>query len=503
VNLAFDHWLHLGFQPLRDGFQFINNKDVIKAANVSVDLDLFTQTFGSDDRKILVPDDVGSVLGDLADPANTALGWIFFAIYKEFLASAPGICCGMSAYALDHYLAGGPPLYSLYPSFTGKVARDITALQGRVLSGQALDSGIAAIVANTATNDRFGGNGLFQQLEAAIRRVIQSNTPNNRASYPLVSFVPTYEGITDTVDFFNRISEDHTILPYAIRYPRTGENFLARIYCCNNWHTDQKNCVRITIAKDYSFTTEEFAGAAGGEYNTTACYVPLKNGDTVLYQSSSGWSVAPLPMSIAFYGNVDIPTNIFAYLSPVTATLDDGVGHAIGKTKGDLYSQAQFIAPSPFVKGMYRLGRIDKLTVTTKGQAAGSYRAGVFSWQRRLSGGVLGVATTPGQTDTLAFDFKSASVGFTPGSAVKAFKMTSAAGTTDGVRSSVLSGMSLKAGETAQISLPGDQLVTQGPVGSLGSLKVTLEGLNKRRTSQSIDLTKAAGHKLNWADLKR
>src|SRR5581483_6340304 len=116
--------------------------------------------------------------------------------------------------------------------------------------------------------------------------------------------------------------------------------------------TDQKNCVRITIANDYSLTTEEFAGSAGAEYDTAAAFAPLKNGDKVLYQSSGGWSVAPIPMSIAFYGNVDIPTNVFAYLSPVAATLDDGAGHVIGKTKGDLYSQAQFIAPSPFVKGV-------------------------------------------------------------------------------------------------------------------------------------------------------
>jgi len=499
-NVSFDHWLHLGFDPKRDGFQFDNTSATITGGNVSIDLDLFTQTFGHDDREVLAPDNPAAVLSDLLDPANCALGWIFFGIYKAFLGSAPGICNGMSAYALDHFFSGGPALYNLYPSFTGKVARDVMALQGRVLSLQALNSGIAAIEADTVSHDYFGSSAVFRQLEAAIRLLIGGNTPNNRRAFPLLSFIPRYDGITDTIDFFNRISEDHTILPYAIRYPGPSESFLARIYCCNNWDHNN-NFVRLSIQKDYSFVTEQFNGVAGTEYNTDASYGPLQNNGSPVLQAAQGWGIAPMPMSIAFYDNVDMPTNVFAYLSPVTAMLDDGNGHIIGKTKGDLYSQIPFIAPSPFVKGMFRLANVDKVTVTLSGQAAGSYAAGLLDVKRGTCTGVLGVTTTKGKSDAVTFDVTSSRVAFTPGSDVSTIKLVSAAKTAEGMRSSVLTSSSLKAGATAELNISGDLLVTKGPIGGLKSVWAKLENVSKHSASQSLDLVTTEGTTLNWKDL--
>jgi hypothetical protein len=351
-TVSLDHWLHLGFDPNRDSLPF-NNAGKLVERYVSVDLDLFTQTFGQDDREILAPDNPAAVQADLADPANAVAGWVFFGIYKAFLNSDPGLCTGFSAYALDYFFSGGPPLCGLNLSFTGKIARDIAALQGRVTSRQQLEMGIEAIQANSASNDHTGSTAMIQRLESSIRHIVQAKTLDNRKQYPLLGFVPRYEGITDTSDFFNRINEGHTILPYAIRYPRADESFLARIYCCNNWNY-RNNFVRVTIQRDYSFTTEQFDGPAGTEYDRSATYKPLANGGKILYQSADGWGIVAISMSAAFYDNVDMPTNVFTYLSPVTVALDDGKGHKIGEQTGDLYAHAQIMAPSPFVKGMFR-----------------------------------------------------------------------------------------------------------------------------------------------------
>ena len=503
IQVGLDHWLHLGFNPAMNGFQFTNDQGTIKAANVNINLDLFTETFGADDRAILVPDDPGSVLGDITDPAQVALGWLFFGLYVEFLNSAPGICNGMSAYALDHFFSSGSPLYNLYPTFTGQIARDVTALQGRVLSAQALDSGVAAVVSNATSGDVCGAKTFLAQLETAIRQMIQANTLDHRKAYPLLSFVPAYEGITKLMDFFSKLSEDHTILPYAIRYGSQSDNFIARIYCYNNWHNDTRRTVRLSIAPDYGFTTEEFVGAAGCEYDKNAQYSTLQNGPNVVYQSMQGWAIAPMPMGIAFYNNVDVPTDLFAYLSPVVASLDDGKGHVIGKVDGDLFSQSQFMAPSPFVPGVFRLGAIDHLTVNLTGKVNGTYKAGMHTLNYKTSAGVLNVPVTANQSDTAVFDLRSAQVIFKPGNNVKGVKLSSALHTPEGVASSVLSGLSLKAGEQVEIGNAKNQLTTRGPAGELGSLEMKFENANRRSATQTIDLTNLAGNTLNWSDLAK
>ena len=266
-------------------------------------------------------------------------------------------------------------------------------------------------------------------------------------------------------------------------------------------NVSSKCIVRINIAKDFSFTTEQIIGPAGAEYDTGAHYVPLQNGSNVVYQSAQGWAIAPTPMSIAFYDNVDVPTDIFAYLSPVTAMLDDGNGHVIGKTDGDLYSQTQFIAPSPFVKGVFRLGNIDHLTVNMTGCGTGTYTAGIHTLKHKTSAGVHHVPVVNNQGDSVQFDLGSPKINFGAGARMRDVKLSSACLTPDGLTSAVLSGLSLKTVERVEIGNEDQQLATKGPRGELGTLWMKFERLDKRFAIQKIDLTNLERNLVPWAKL--
>jgi hypothetical protein len=91
--------------------------------------------------------------------------------------------------------------------------------------------------------------------------------------------------------------------------------------------------------------------------------------------------------------------------------------------------------------------------------------------------------------------------GSTPGSDVKAFKLASAAQTPEGIKSSVLSNLTLKGGQIAQLDILNGKLITKGPVGGLGSLWVKLDDLNNHTATQTIDLKNVSDNTVIWENL--
>jgi hypothetical protein len=310
VPLSFEHWLHLGLQPVNHAFVFENAKPTLDAAKVDVNPDLFRETFGQDDFSVLKPEDLQSVLGDALNPLKTAAGWSYFAAYKAFLQSKPGICCAMSAYALDYFLSKtSPPLYDAFPALQGAIARRLFALQGRVLSKEQLGVGINALAKGDASNESF-----VNAVVTNLRHLVEGRDPSARREMPLLSFLPKLKGDIDSMA--RALPKAHAVIPYAVRFPSPGETFLYRIYCCNNY---QRNVIRVEFTKHgdtLSFTTAmvatgvDLSGWADACYDANASYDAWSSGED--YSTAAGWLCAPLPMRLAIYDDVDVPLDWIA-----------------------------------------------------------------------------------------------------------------------------------------------------------------------------------------------
>jgi hypothetical protein len=68
LPLAFEHWIHLGFQPITNNFAFENASGTLQAAKVDINPALYKETFGEDDFSVLNPSDLLSVIGDALNP---------------------------------------------------------------------------------------------------------------------------------------------------------------------------------------------------------------------------------------------------------------------------------------------------------------------------------------------------------------------------------------------------------------------------------------------------
>jgi len=308
LPLPFEHWLHLGFQPVNSMFAFENSAASLQAANVTIDEELFKDTFGQDDFAVLKPEDALSVIGDALNPLKAAGAWTFFAVYKAFLKAKPGICCAMSAYALDCFLSKAQqPLHDAYPALQGTIARDLFALQGRVLSKQVIELGLSAMGQGDASNGEF-----MNSLIARLRGIVSGTDPTSRREYPLLSFLPKVQN--NITELAKALPEAHVIIPYAVRFPGAGEQFLCRVYCCNNF---QRNVIRVEFTQQggsVAFTTAmvaatvNLAGWADAVYETNAPYGPWPGGAN--YSTAASWLCAPLPMRTARYDDVDMPLEL-------------------------------------------------------------------------------------------------------------------------------------------------------------------------------------------------
>lgn len=427
-TLHFEHWLHLGFDATANGFAFNNEgSELASVPNDIFDLDLFEETFGEDDMDLLTPDDIQAIVADTMDPAQTGAGWLFFGAYREYLKGQHGICTAWSAFALDAYLDGGTELRTRYSTIT-QVARELFALQGRVLSKEIIDLGISTTILGTPSNARF-----LLELQNALRGLVATRAPEFVKAYPLATFMPAAAGTLE--EYWNKVSAQHTILPYAIRYPEPGETFHARVYCCSNW---QQRHARIEFTKrpdgELDFVTQELN--SGDPLDASANYIDLTSGSQV-YRSSSNWLIGGLPMSLAMYDDVDLPTRIFALLCPVKAKLKAG-RHSFGARAGDMFRHPDVLAPVPWLKNIVRIGSVDTLEVKVTGLKGGRYSAGIIDHGLGRSACAMNIATKNRQVDSLTLTLGNPAIRIEPGRKLTGVRLGTSLRTATGVRRAAL-----------------------------------------------------------------
>jgi hypothetical protein len=442
-NLRMEHWLHLGMDAVRDGFSFSNTAAELGTVPDSIiDLDLFEETFGEDDMDTLAPDDLGAIAGAVVDPAATGAGWLFFLAYKEFLKSRPGVCCAWSAFALDHYLSGGAALRDQYTSLS-QLGRELFALQGRVLSLENIGMGLAQAALGDRSNQSF-----LEALESVLRDIVAGRGDTVASRYPLLAFIakPTM----DLAAYWGKISDQHIILPYAIRYPDPGESFYARVYCIGNW-AQRHNRVDFTLGGGgMSFHAREFSGAAGQDpHDASAGYRDLS-----AYRTSQDWIVGSIPMSLAMYDDVDIPTEVLKILSPVTVQIDAGSNRRIGFTKGDLWAHTDHVAPVPWVPGLFVLKGATKLSVTVEGRRTGTYGVGMMNYRTGRGALVLDAKTRSKQRDSLEIGTDIPSVRLTPGGDAGKVRLGTVQRGASGTRRAVLTNQPAARGRPVGLASP-------------------------------------------------
>jgi hypothetical protein len=148
-----------------------------------------------------------------------------------------------------------------------------------------------------------------------------------------------------------------------------------------------------------------------------------------------------------------------------------------------------------------RLNGVEHLTVAVQGRDTGSYTAGMADLKRGSAAGVLSVSTAKGQQDLLDLDIAAPKATLTSGGNISSFRVAAAMKTPEGTRSSVLSGMTLKAGAAAALDVSGDQIATKGPTGGLLSLWAKVQNLRKQSTTENVELTGDNGRPVNWTSL--
>lgn len=473
LPLRMEHWLHLGMDPVLDGFAFDNSATELGNVPDSViDLDLFEETFGEDDMDTLAPDDLAAIGGAVIDPAATGAGWLFFLAYKEFLKSRPGVCCAWSAFALDHYLSGGASLRDQFDSMS-EVGRELFALQGRVLSLENIEAGLAQAALGHGSNARF-----LTELEDVLRDIVAGRGDETAKRYPLLTFIsrPT----SDVAAYWGRLSEQHIILPYAVRFPGPGENFIARVYCVSNWPQRHARVDFTDSGGETHFRAREFAGASGEDpYDASATY-----GDLSAYRTSQDWIVGSTSMAHAMYDDVDIPTNILKILSPVTVQIDAGSNRRIGFAKGDLWAHLDHIAPVPWAKGLFLLRGVDSVTVQVRGEAAGAYGIGMMDYASGRGAFVLDVKTKRGQRDRVELATGAPQARITPGADVGPIRIATVQRGLTGTRAAVLRGERGRKQRTLGLMSPGGGGLRAEGTGAAARLRLGLHAASGIRLAR-------------------
>lgn len=491
VLLHFEHWLDLGFNPELDGFSFDNSADELGSVPDSIiDLDLFEQTFGEDDMDTLSPDDVEAIIGAVLNPVNTGVGWLFFLAYKAFLKSRPGVCSAWSALALDRFFGGGPPLSGQYAHMT-ELARDLFATQGRVLSHEIIENGLSY-----ATQPGVGEGIFLDRLETVLREIVAGGGSDSARKYPLLNFLA--KTTWNLKDYWDRVPDQHVIIPYAIRYPETGESFLARVYCCNNW--DERH-VRVDFERNGTFRAREFSGGAGQDpYDAGATYTDLKE-----YRTDKDWIVGPLPMRYALYDDVDIPTRVLGILSPVQVVLEDAKGRKLGVGRENP-RRTSSILPLPYLEKFFVIGKTDRVKVTASGSHNGSYKCGFFDADSGFGAFSEGITAKKGKKDTLVFDIRRQEVRFHAGGADSNVRVWTNQRDLKGTRRAVLTEPALRKGQELVLASPsnGSPRPTFATQRAVLDMSVKPRGRGWKSLRTPLGGSKAARTKLpTWDEVDR
>lgn len=352
IDLRLRHVLSTGFNVPTNGYSFLNTKQTITGV---ADLGTFTETYGL----------VDATLETITHPGRTA-AW--FAAYLTFFnVIKPGYSSGFAMTAIDEYWKGTSDLAGEHSAMSD-VERLLTVAQGHILSREVLAELALQSASGVARAERS-----LDEIEAAFRtQVAIPDDEMRRLIAPVMQLMPA--GLPITPSYYADLSNSHGLLPIRIEYPVDGDPWEKRLVVYDN-----ASGAGVGTETNIDFTRN------GGVLDFAMSHVgatrPIP--DSPVHDSSTGWTLSHLPLSLCWLSNVSMPLSTL-WVSAVDAAflIEDDQGRRSGSIGGRAWNDIPDVVPGVGIPNLFLLPLDRPLTLTvsaTERTGRGSYTLGVIA----------------------------------------------------------------------------------------------------------------------------
>lgn len=461
------------------------------------DWSTFEDTFGA-----------AEVWHELLDPlfGHPILTAAYFGFYKHFLKGtangglATGFCTSLAALVADRFWQGETNQTTLTKQ---PLHKWLTAVHGRLLSRESLihfhDQGRQGLARVELT---------AREIEATFLRGC------DRDNAPLLFFIPS--GAVWNAGYFDELSSSHCVMPYRFVYPEGHSGAVlspdqrTTISSLDGVHMYVWDCNDPT-STDCRLEFRVVDGELHFDY--------VRGNRSPQFRSTDGITLGMMTNGKYLLSDHDLPFSgpfgltrfvVDFLLSPADIQVTDGLGLRTGNFGGQIVSEIPGSLPAYLMPGMYLLPADTALTRKVVGNGTGNY-----TYNTILPDGsslvLEGVATRPGEEDTIAINADGTQIRFVPGRS-KEFALTLSHKVEGQARAISVEGMAAAPGEELDITISPDlSMVRLGNRGAARPVSVkafslqgadatpTLKNFNAVNIQQNHDLVVAVA---DWKTLE-